>query len=326
MLKVTLEQPSRFTCGDTPESAAGPGEALVAVRRVGVCGSDVHAFHGRHPCVRYPIILGHELSGVVLEATANDRGIEPGVCVSIEPFRPCGHCVACKVGKTNCCANMNLIGIHSDGGMVPRLAVPLQYLHRSDTLSLDQLATIEPLSIGEHAVERSAIKAGESMLIVGAGPIGLAALQFALLEGGEITVLEINDNRRKWVADTFGVDTISARDDARYALVIDASGNAEAMSESFYSVQHGGRLVFVGVINAQISFDDALLHDREITLLASRNSCDAFPRIIRLIEQGRFDPSIWITHRMSLPDVAGQFGDIVSQPGVVKPMIEVPQE
>ncbi len=326
MLKVTLEGPERFVVGDEPPPQAADGEAIVNIRRIGVCGSDIHAFHGRHPFVQFPCILGHELSGTVVEVPDNDRGVKPGDRVSVEPFRTCGECNACKLGRPNCCEFMQLIGLHCDGGMRPRIAVPVQFLHRSDKLTHDQLATIEPLSIGAHAVLRGRVREVDKVLIVGAGPIGLATMQFALITGAEVTVVEMNEGRRQWVADHFGVKTMAAHGESRFDIVMDATGNAAAMERSFESVHFGGRLVFVGVMKGNVCFDDAMFHSREITLYASRNSHDEFTRIIRLIEDDVFDPTPWITHRMALADVPEQFGDVIRADGVVKPMIESPKE
>lgn len=323
MIQVALQEPGRFVINQASEPVAAAGEALVRIERIGVCGTDIHAFHGRHPFIKYPVVLGHELAGTIIQSPANDRGISVGDKVSVEPFRPCGECHACRIGKPNCCQNMYVIGVHGDGGMQPILAAPLERVHRSSKLSLDQLALIEPLSIGAHAVLRSGLTRGEPVLIVGAGPIGIAAIHFASIGGGAVTVVEPNDARRRWVGEVCAVEAIAAPDGRQFDVVIDATGHPQAMEQSFHHVAYGGRLVFVGVIKARIAFDDALLHAKEITLLASRNSHQQFPGIIRLVEDGRFDPQAWITHRLPLEDVPSRFEQVVAAPGVVKIVIDV---
>jgi len=196
-------------------------------------------------------------------------------------------------------------------------------LHKSERLSLDQLALVETLGIGAHAVERSGLRAGEEALVVGAGPIGLAVVQFALAAGGRVRVLEVSPQRRQFVG-RFGVEALAAADDELADVVFDATGNAVAMEQSLARVAHGGRLVFVGLVQSAIPIDDPLFHRREITLFATRNSANDFPRIIRMIEQGLIDTSPWITHRMTLLEVPALFPDLPRQRDCVKAMIEVP--
>jgi 2-desacetyl-2-hydroxyethyl bacteriochlorophyllide A dehydrogenase len=200
--------------------------------------------------------------------------------------------------------------------------VPLEKLHTSDRLTFDQLALVETLSIGAHAVVRSGLKPGEDVLVVGAGPIGLAVVQFAVAAGGNVRVQEVSELRRAF-AMRFGVETLAAPDDRLAELVFDATGNPTAMEASFERVAHGGRLVLVGLVQARLGFDDPLFHRREMTLFASRNSCNDFPRIIRLIEAGRIDTTPWITHRLDLTSIPTKFAGLTEQPGLVKAMIEV---
>jgi 2-desacetyl-2-hydroxyethyl bacteriochlorophyllide A dehydrogenase len=226
------------------------------------------------------------------------------------------------LGKMNCCERLQVLGVHVDGGMRGLLAVPLERLHPSEHLTYDQLALVETLGIGAHAVARSGLQQGEEVLVIGAGPIGLAVVQFAVAAGGNVRVQEVSDSRRAF-AERFGVETLAAPDNRLADLVFEATGNAQAMEASFERVAHGGRLVFVGLVQARIGFDDPLFHRREITLLASRNSCNDFPRIIGLIETGRLDTTPWITHRLALSSVPDQFATLREQPELVKAMIEV---
>jgi 2-desacetyl-2-hydroxyethyl bacteriochlorophyllide A dehydrogenase len=323
MLQIILQEPGQFHAQDVAEPTAGPQQALVRIRRIGVCGTDLHAFAGRQPFFSYPRVLGHELGVEVLEVPENDRGIQVGDRCAIEPYISCGTCHSCRQGKTNCCEELQVLGVHSDGGMQPLYSVPVELLHKSETLTLDQLALVETLGIGEHAIVRSGLQAGEDILIVGAGPIGLAALQFAQAAGGNVRVLELNDSRRAFV-EGLGVETLAKPDDRLFDIVLDATGNKQAMESAFQYVAFGGRLVLVGIIQDDISFHDPLFHRREMTLLSSRNSAGAFPKIIRMIEEGKIDTDPWITHRLGLADVPGDFPNLREQPNLVKAMIEVP--
>ena len=317
MLQIALQQPGEFVRREAIEPRAGEGEALVRIHRIGVCGTDLHAFAGRQPFFEYPRVLGHELGVEIVEIAPNDRGLKAGDRCAIEPYLSCGQCHACRLGKTNCCERLRVLGVHTDGGMQPYFAIPVPLLHKSDKLSLDQLALVETLGIGAHAVERSGLRAGETAVVVGAGPIGLAVIQFAIAAGAAVRVLDVSPSRREFAA-RFGVATSEAFDGELADVVFDATGNGSSMEQSFQFVSHGGRLVFVGLIQGRISFDDPHFHRREITLLASRNSAGRFPQIIRMIEEGQIDTAPWITHRMSLSAVPADFPHLRQQPNLVK--------
>jgi 2-desacetyl-2-hydroxyethyl bacteriochlorophyllide A dehydrogenase len=322
MLQIVLQEPGRFIRAESDPPKPGTAEALVRVHRVGVCGTDLHAFAGRQPFFSFPRILGHELGVEVLEAPPNDRGIRAGDRCAVEPYLNCGQCHACKLGKPNCCERLQVLGVHTDGGMRTLLAVPVERLYKSERLALDQLALVETLGIGAHAVSRGSVTRGEEVLVVGAGPIGLAVLQFALAAGGRVRVLEISPARREFAA-RFGVETLAEPDDRLADVVFDATGNAAAMSQSLAQVAYGGRLVFAGLVQGSISLDDPLFHRRELTLFASRNSANDFPGIITMIENGAIDTTTWITHRMPLAEVPSQFSRLTQQKNCVKAMIEV---
>jgi 2-desacetyl-2-hydroxyethyl bacteriochlorophyllide A dehydrogenase len=342
MRTLVLEEPGRFRLEDTPLPAApGPGEVLVQVHRVGVCGTDLHAYRGRQPFFSYPRILGHELGVEILAlgSGTEDSGLQVGDRCAVEPYLNCGECGACRRGKTNCCERLQVLGVHSDGGMREQIVVPSHKLHRSDSLSLDELALVEMLCIGAHAVRRAQVEAGEAVLVVGAGPIGLATMQFALLAGAQVAVLEVSPGRRAFCMEHLpGVMAVevagssqeqaaairSALGGALPTLVFDATGNAQAMMAAFGYVANGGRLVLVGLVQADLSFYDPEFHRREMTLLSSRNATgEDFAAVIRALESGRVNLSPWITHRASPDAVAGEFPTwLEPERGVVKAMVE----
>jgi threonine dehydrogenase-like Zn-dependent dehydrogenase len=162
---------------NAPEPVPSNGEALVRVRRCGVCGTDIHALAGKQPFFSYPRRLGHELCVEVVSAPA-DSVLRAGDLCAVEAYYFCGTCPACRTGKTNCCKLLKVLGVHIDGGHAPLMAVPADKLHRATKLSPEQIALVEPLVIGAHGVERAAPKAGEPTVIIGMGPIGLAAAMF----------------------------------------------------------------------------------------------------------------------------------------------------
>jgi|CZKI01.1.fsa_nt_gi threonine dehydrogenase-like Zn-dependent dehydrogenase len=338
MTTIRLEEPGRFALIESePPPRPQPGEALVRVRRVGVCGTDLHAFAGNQPFFTYPRILGHELGVEVLAVGAGVANVKPGDRCSVEPYLDCQKCIACRRGKPNCCANLRVLGVHIDGGMREQLVVPARKLHPSATLSLDQLALVETLGIGCHAVERAGLEPGEFALVIGAGPIGLAVMQFALEKGAQVIALDVNAARLEFCRSRLGVPhgingAAEAPLDALRRItggnlptsVFDATGSRDSMEGAFNFPAPGGRLVFVGLLQGDVTFNDPDFHRRELTLIGSRNALSAdFTRIIGLIEARRIDTTPWITHRAPLARVSDDFPAWVRPgTGVIKAMIE----
>src|SRR3954467_6000913 len=206
MLQITLNEPGRFSATTAAaEPRPAPGEALVRVHRIGVCGTDLHAFAGKQPFFAYPRILGHELGVEVIDPGTEPHGLKAGDRCSVEPYLNCGRCIACRRGKPNCCAELKVLGVHIDGGMRPLLTLPARKLHRSAQLDYEQLALVETLGIGAHAVERAEIKPQDFVLVIGAGPIGLSVIQFALVTGATIAVMDISESRLAFCRDRLGV-------------------------------------------------------------------------------------------------------------------------
>ncbi|HVU25727.1 MAG TPA: zinc-binding alcohol dehydrogenase family protein [Opitutus sp.] len=341
MKSLVLQEPGKIVAAEAAEPATpSAGEALVRVHRIGVCGTDLHAFHGRQPFFNYPRILGHELGVEVLAVGAGVEGVAAGDHCAVEPYLNCGRCVACRRGKPNCCTELKVLGVHVDGGHRERIVVPAAKLHRSRVLNYDQLALVETLGIGAHAVQRAAVERGETVAVIGAGPIGLAAIQFALAAGARVIVIDVNAERLAFCRDRIGIaagDAIDARGIEVVArlreltggdlptAVFDATGNAKSMAAAFEYPAHGGRLVFVGLFPGEVTFNDPNFHRRELTLLASRNARpEDFGRIIALVEAGTVNTTPWITHRAALDEVPAQF-DSWTRPesGVIKAMIAV---
>jgi 2-desacetyl-2-hydroxyethyl bacteriochlorophyllide A dehydrogenase len=322
MRQILLAAPGELVERQVQRPFVQPDEALVRIRRVGVCGSDFHALAGRHPIYTYPRVLGHELAGEIVQIPPNVKGIEVGDKCAIDPYISCGSCRACRRGRTNCCEQLRLYGVHVDGGMQGFLSVRLDLLHKSELLSLDQLALIETLGIGAHAVARSRLEGGESTLVIGAGPIGLAVIQFACLSGATVRVVEPNPLRRKFAAQ-MGAVALTAMDGTLADVVFDATGSSESMGNSLEHVAATGRLVFVGLTKDPVAINDALLHRREVTIYASRNSCDQFPRIIRLIEEGKLDTTPWITDRLTLTEVPLKLKDLPNKSTLIKAVVEL---
>ncbi|HSV13774.1 MAG TPA: zinc-binding alcohol dehydrogenase family protein [Tepidisphaeraceae bacterium] len=338
MNTLILENPQqfRFAQTDEPDLTLAPGQALVRVRRVGICGTDWHAYHGRQPFFTYPRILGHEL-GVVVEAVKDPASdLKPGDKCSVEPYMNCGVCIACRRGKTNCCAKLNVIGVHTDGGMRERIVLPARKLHKSDKLTLEQLALVETLGIGGHAVDRAAIERDEWVLIIGAGPIGLSIIPFAKAAGARVIVTDVSESRLAFCQKQMGVQhMIDARGDVLAELkrltnedlptaVFDATGAPASMMKTFDCIAPGGRIIFVGLFQGDVTFNDPNFHRREISLLGSRNArASDFKRIIKMMEDGTVDTTPWITHRAACNQLVQTLPDwLKPDAGVIKAMVE----
>jgi len=341
MKAILLEQPKSFRVIDVPEPAApGPGEALVGIHRIGICGTDYGGYLGKMPFYSYPRIPGHELGVEVLAVGAGVTHVRPGDRCAVEPYINCQRCYSCRRGLTNCCEHHQTLGVMCDGGMCERMLVPARKLHSSTCLSMEQLALVETLAIGCHAVDRSALRAGENVLIIGAGPIGLSAIEFVKVAGATCIVLDLNEARLAFCRDRMGVPhTILARGDGADLealrtltngqladVVIDATGSNRSMSTAMNYCAFGGRLVFVGITQQDLTFPHApVMHRRELTVLASRNALSRdFSRIIGLIEAGRIDTAPWITHRTGFDQLITEFPDwLLPESGVIKAMVSV---
>jgi len=302
----TLERPGRFTLSDTAEPGApAPNEVLARVLTVGICGTDLHAFEGTQPFFNYPRVLGHELAVEVIETGALVRDFQAGDLCAVNPYMTCGRCAACLRGKTNCCANMCVIGVHADGGMRDRIVLPANQLYKCKKLSPAQIPLVETLGVGIHAVGRAEPRPGDRALVIGAGPIGLSVIEFLRVAGTEVGVVEKMSERLEFAARHHGLKRAypsheEARQEEPSPLVFDCTGDRGSMEGAIHLLQQGGKLVFVGLVNDTISLYDPDLHRREATVLASRNSTPAeHHRVLDAMENGSIDITAWPTESVA---------------------------
>lgn len=311
--------------------------AIIKIKRIGICGTDLHAFTGTQPYFSYPRILGHELAGELVEFD-NAPGFTKGEAVTFVPYFNCGTCVACRSGKPNCCAKIQVCGVHVDGGMVEYLRVPSYSLIHGDGLNYDQLALVEPLAIGAHGVRRADIKPGEFVLVIGAGPIGLGTIEFARIAGGKVIVMDVSNGRLQFCKENLGIEyainpllenaverlhEITNGDMA--SVVIDATGNLGAINNGINYLAHGGRYVLIGLQKEAFSFSHPEFHKRESTLMSSRNATRKdFEFVIDCIKKGEINAETYITHRVGFDQVKAEFGSWLDPAnGVIKAMVEL---
>lgn len=339
MKAVQLEKPGAFRYIDVAEpSDPEPGEAIVQVDCVGMCGTDYGGFLGKMPFFSYPRIPGHELGVVVVAVGADVTNVKPGDRCSVEPYINCQKCYSCTRGHTNCCEHHQTLGVHCDGGLQRLFKMPARKLHLANRLTSAQCALVETLAIGCHAVDRGAPKPGETILVIGAGPIGLSAIEFAKLSGARTIVIDTNEKRLEFVRNSMGVtDTIVVHPDGSHVaaiqeatggrfcdVVIDATGSSKSMSASLALCSFAGRLVYVGITQDELQFPHApIMHRRELTILASRNALSRdFTRIIGLIESGQIDTRPWITHEASFDQMLEAFPTwLKPETGVIKAVV-----
>jgi len=336
MKSIVCDTPGSLRMEQRPVPVPAAGEVLVRIRRIGICGTDMHIFRGTQPFLSYPRVMGHELSGHIESAPAGSR-LAAGDQVYVMPYLSCGTCVACRQGKTNCCTRIEVLGVHRDGGMTEYLALPERFVFKTEGISLDDAAMIEFLAIGAHAVKRGAVDASKRVLVVGAGPIGMAVMLFSSLKGADVTVLDGRADRLQFCRDALGITRTvqlgegdkeqlsNATDGEFFDVVFDATGNIAAMERGLDFVAHGGSYVLVSIVRDRLSFSDPEFHKRETTLLGSRNATvDDFEEVVAAMKAGKVPTALLNTHRTTLDEFTNVL-DHWMQPstGVIKAIVEV---
>ncbi|MCJ7468632.1 MAG: zinc-binding alcohol dehydrogenase family protein [Maribacter sp.] len=332
---LVCEKPGQFLLKDKEAPKRGEGEALLQILKVGICGTDLHAYRGNQAFFTYPRILGHELATKVLEIDDNPQGIRSGDRVVVMPYISCKKCVACRKGKTNCCTNIKVLGVHVDGGMQEKITVPNDLLLPAGQLTSDQMAIVEPLAIGAHALRRAALKTGETLVVMGCGPIGIGILKLAQLAGAKVIAIDRDQNRLTYAKNEIGVEyAVNANDQVIERIreitngdmadvVIDATGHKSALESGIDYMAHGGSYVLVGLSKGELMFKHPAIHAKEATILCSRNATlEDFKKVISVLETGAFPIDSYITHTVGYQDMIAHFeGWSDPRNGVIKAMI-----
>jgi len=333
MKALICERPGELVYTDKIEPRQKEGNTIIKIERIGICGTDLHAYEGTQPYFEYPRILGHELAGEIV--STDDNNYKTGEKVTFIPYFNCGICIACRNGLPNCCVTMKVCGVHVDGGMAEYLSIPSSSLIHGEGLNADELALIEPLAIGAHSVTRAGIRAGEFVFVVGAGPIGLGIMEFARIAGAEVIALDINENRLMFCKNNLDIKyTINGTNENVMerlkeithndmpTVVIDATGSRKAINDGFLYMAHGGRYVLVGLQKGEISFYHPEFHKREGNLMSSRNATRRdFEHVISCIKNDLVKPLHYITHRALFSEIKNQFSSwLRRESGVIKAM------
>ena len=327
MKAIVCTEPGQLNYITLPEPELIAGYAILKIKQVNVCGTDLHAFEGTQPYFNYPRILGHELAAELV-AIDKGEGFSIGDPVTIIPYFNCGGCLACRNGKPNCCANIKVCGVHIDGGMAEYFTVPTYSLVHNRGIRSEYLAMVEPLAIGAHGIRRAQVKEGEFVIVVGAGPIGLGTIEFARIAGARVIAIDVNPKRlafaKKEMGAEFTIDALSPglTETVREithgdmaSVVIDATGNQKAINNGLNFLGHGGTYVLIGLQKADLIFSHPEFHKRETTLMSSRNATrEDFDRVIKLIQEGLIQPSKYISRTVGFDEASSAFNEWKTAP------------
>jgi 2-desacetyl-2-hydroxyethyl bacteriochlorophyllide A dehydrogenase len=337
MKQVTLIKPYEFEERDVEIPILKKGELLVQIKNIGICGTDIHAFHGNQPYFSYPRVLGHELSGIIVDAKIENKSLL-GKPVSVLPYLSCGKCNSCLKGKTNCCANLHVMGVHVDGGFGEYVSVPVDNIMvgREET-DLEHLSMVEPLSISYHGIMRADILENNWVIIFGAGPIGIGALMFAKSKTNNIILIDINQNRITYCKSILGIkhsfngndetlfEEIKELTNGHFAdIVIDATGNKKSIQQQLRFLGHGGKWILIGLQREDLHINHPEFHKREATLMSSRNATKHdFKQVMDKIDNKEIDPALLITHTLDFEEVVNSFSSFIVDQTLIKGIIKV---
>ncbi|WP_417361204.1 zinc-binding alcohol dehydrogenase family protein [Galbibacter sp.] len=333
MKYIVCQEPTNFEIKEKEVPVKNHGEALLKIHRVGICGTDLHAYAGNQAFFKYPRILGHELAAEILDIDRNDQGLKTGDMVIVMPYVSCGSCIACKRGKTNCCANIQVLGVHADGGMQEVISVRTDLLLPANDLSYNEMAIVEPLAIGAHALRRSNIQPGDYIVVIGCGPIGIGLMKLAQITGANVIALDVNKDRLHYVQDQIGVQyafnvledpvsKISRLTNTDMATaVFDATGSKKALESGIDYMAHGGEFILVGLSKEELCYSHPKIHAKETTLKCSRNATlEDFQFVIRHIKE--FPTKSFVTHQVHFTDMISHFDSwLIPKTGVIKAMV-----
>ena len=324
-----MEKPWNIEISDVQMPKPKEGEALLRVKSAGICGSDIGAFRGTNGLVSYPRIIGHEITGEVISIPENNKnGIKPGDRVIVDPYLYCGHCYPCSIGRTNCCVDLKVLGVHVDGGMAEYFCHPADMLLKvPDDMPWDIIPLAEPLTIALHGIHRLNLKAGEHIAINGAGPIGLLAAMVALHYGAEPIMIDLVKERLDF-AKSLGVQyTINLREEdlvekvseytnGRMAeCVMEASGANSAIRATLDIVSHAGRIALTGWPKQETPIPTDMITRKEVDVRGARTSAGEFPEAIELIYHQKVDARRILTKVISIDEAPETIRDIEKNPG-----------
>lgn len=335
MRAVYIQKPLEAVVGETAEAVCAPGTVLLRVRYVGMCGSDLSSYRGKNPLVSYPRIPGHEVSATI-EAVGEDvpEKFRPGMSVTLSPYSNCGECASCKRGRPNACKNNQTLGVQRDGAMTEFIAVPHGRLIVAENLSLRELALVEPLTVGYHAVRRGRVTATDTVLVLGCGAVGLGAIGAAAHHGANVIAVDVDDRKLDLAiragAKT-GVNSKHQLLNERLAkltnghgpdVVIEAIGTPETFRLAVDVVAFTGRVVYIGYAKDEVRYDSRLFVQKELDIIGSRNALpEDFEGVIAMLAKGEFPLDEMVSKVVPLDGVPQALQDWYAAPASISKIL-----
>ncbi|RQW22521.1 zinc-binding alcohol dehydrogenase family protein [Bacillus sp. C1-1] len=335
MRAIQVQEPGKLSIVEIEKpKISSPYDVLVQVQCVGICGSDVHIYHGSNPFTVYPRVIGHEVSGVVAELGEGVESLQVGDRVSLEPIEFCGTCYACRKGQQNVCESLQVFGVHKDGGMSEFVKAHEQKWHKvNKSISAEAAALIEPLTIGAQATFRGGIQPGDTVFIMGAGPTGIACLLMAKEAGAYVMISDFNTVRLEY-ATSIGADAVFQPDkedieEAIYKetkgelanVVIDAVGTAGTFEQAVRLASVAGTVVTLGFNETPSQIPSLLLTKKELKVVGSRLQTNQFQGVVKKVNKGMIFPDELISHRFHYEKVDEAFKKLEEHPEEVRKIV-----
>jgi L-gulonate 5-dehydrogenase len=322
---VLVKEPRKLDIVTLPDPSPNPGEVLIRVRAAGICGSDVHIYHGTNPLAKYPRVIGHEFAGEIVALGRGAEGFSVGDHVAADPVTSCGKCYPCSVGRHNVCSNISVFGVHRDGGMAEFVAVPAANAHIVPRdWPWEKAAMTEPFSIAANVLSRTECTARDRVLIMGAGPIGLTVLMSAVLLGARAAVADVLDSRLETARNlgaerVFNSKTQNLEEEVfkwceeGVPLIVDAGCIPEIFPSLLRMASPAGRVAHLSFAERPAAISSLEITRKELSIVGSRLNCGMFPRVIEWFKQG-LDPEKLISHTFSFTQVRDAFSLIEEKP------------
>jgi threonine dehydrogenase-like Zn-dependent dehydrogenase len=312
MRAVSLQRPGHVEVIDLQEPVRRPGELLLRIERVGLCGTDLNSFRGRNPLVTFPRIIGHEIAATVIEGSAK---VPAGTRVTVSPYTSCGMCASCLSGRFNACKDNQTFGVQRDGAMTEWISVPEDKVYPS-SLSIKELCLVEPLTVGVHAVSRGRVKSEDSVAVFGCGGVGLGAIAGAAFRGARVIAIDVDETKLNVARSAGATDLIHSRNEDIHAclqeitdghgpsVAIEAIGLSETFVAAVEEIAFTGRVVYIGYAKQPVAYDTKLFIQKELDIMGSRNALpEDFHEVIAMLESGRFPVEEAVSNEVSMQEV-----------------------
>ncbi|GAB3965317.1 zinc-binding alcohol dehydrogenase family protein [Spirosoma terrae] len=337
---LVLVEPGKTEIREIDIPVPGPQDVLLRVNRVGFCGGDLNGFRGLFELQEYPNVLGHEVGATVLETGSEvPDQFQPGMHVTLNPYLNCGTCLSCRKGRPNACQDNKTMGVRRPGAMTQFISVPWQKLHASSQLSVRELALVEPLTVGFHAIDRGRVVAGEKVAVIGCGIVGMGAVAAAVHRGAEVIAIDIDDTKMRTArlagaSHTINTTTVDLHEALQAItngdgpdVIIEAVGNPATYRAAVEEVAYTGRVVYIGYAKKPVDYNTGTFVRKEIEILGSRNCLGDFPDVINYLEAGKFPVDAVISREVSLAEAGTALADWSANPGpITKIMVNLDNE